>query len=150
MGGSIMGAARGCNQGKGVVVGEGGSQWEPALSVADGLLEPLDCQVQVNDMSKFWVSPSGGYAHAPVPGVTRGRGSCSTEGVPAGEAGGGGTDGANSSGVNGGASCCMHQGAATVEPTQPITITVCAGKKDGGAEGGTGLSGERQGRELAE
>ena len=123
MGGSIMGAARGCNQGKGVVVSEGGSQWEPALSVADGLLEPLDCQVQVNDMSKFWVSPSCGYAHAPVAGVTRGRVSCSTEGVPAWEAGGGGTGGANSSGVNGGASCCMHQGAAIVEPAQPITIT---------------------------
>ena len=39
-------------------------EWEPALSVADGLLEPLDCQVHVNDMSKFWASLSCGYAHA--------------------------------------------------------------------------------------
>ena len=47
---------------------EGGSQCEPALSVADGLLEPLDCQVHVNDMSKFWASLSCGYAHASVAG----------------------------------------------------------------------------------
>jgi len=53
-------AASGCS--------EGGSQWEPALSVADGLLEPLDCQVHVNDMSKFWASLSCGYAHASVAG----------------------------------------------------------------------------------
>ena len=58
-----MGAARGCNQCKGEVVSEGCSQWEPALSVADGLLEPLDCQ-----KSMFRVNPSCGYAHAPVAG----------------------------------------------------------------------------------
>ena len=46
----------------------GGSQWEPALSVADGLLEPLDCQVHVNDMSKFGASLSCGYAQASVAG----------------------------------------------------------------------------------
>ena len=54
-------AASGCS--------EGGSQWEPALSVAD--LEPLDCLCQVhvndNDMSMFWVSPCG-YAYASVAG----------------------------------------------------------------------------------
>ena len=38
------------------------------MSVADGLLEPLDCQVHVNDMSKFWASLSCGYAHASVAG----------------------------------------------------------------------------------
>ena len=46
----------------------GGSQWEPVLSVADGLLEPLDCQVHVNDMSKFGASLSCGYAQASVAG----------------------------------------------------------------------------------
>ena len=53
-------AASGCSKGV--------SQWEPALSVADRLLEPLDCQVHVNDMSKFWASLSCGYAHASVAG----------------------------------------------------------------------------------
>ena len=73
----VVSAASGCSQCSG-----GGSQWEPALSVADGLLEPLDCQVHVNDMSKFWVSLSCGYAHALVAGrgglcvVTAGLGVC--------------------------------------------------------------------------
>ena len=56
----VVSAASGCSKGV--------SQWEPALSVADGLLEPLDCQVHVNDMSKFWASLSCGYAHASVAG----------------------------------------------------------------------------------
>ena len=150
LGGSIMGAARGCNQCKGVVASEGCSQWEPALSVADGLLEPLDCQVHVNDKSKFWVSPSCGYAHAPVASVARGRYSCSAERMTTWDAGGGGTGGADSSGAYGGASCYLHRGAAAAEPARPITITVCAGRKGGGSGGGTGLSGVRLGRELAE
>jgi hypothetical protein len=44
----------------------------------------------------------------------------------------------------------MHQEAAATEPAQPITITMCAGRRGGGSGGGTGLSGERHGRELAE
>ena len=40
--------------------------------------------------------------------------------------------------------------AAAVEPAQPITITVCADRRGGGSGGGTGLSSERLGRELAE
>ena len=85
-------------------------------------------------------------------GATGGRASCSAEGVPTWDAGGGGTGGANDSGVNCGTNCCMHQGAAAVEPAQPMTITVCtcAGRRGGGSRGGTGLSGERHGRELAE
>ena len=135
-------AASGCS--------EGGSQWEPALSVADGLLEPLDCQVHVNDMSKFWASPSCGYAHAPVAGVARGRVSCSTERVPAWGAGGGGAGGGSSSGTNG-TSCCR----TAAEPARPLTITVCAGRWSGGgcgggSGGGAGLSGKRPARELAE
>ena len=70
--------------------------------------------------------------------------------VPTWDAGGGGTGGANSSGVNDGDSCCMYQGGAAVEPAHPITSTVCGGRRGGGTGGGTGLSGERHGRELAE
>ena len=123
---------------------EGGSQCEPALSVAD--LEPLDRKVHVNCVSKFWVSPCG-YTYASVAG--RGRTSCSTERVPAGGAGGGGTGGGSSRGTNG-TSCCR----IAAEPVQPITITVCAGRWGGGCGGGSGggagLSGERPGSELAE
>ena len=71
----------------------------------------------------------------------RRRVSCSAEGVLTWDAGGGGT---------GGASCCMHQGAAVVEPAQPIAITVCADRRGGGSRDGTGLGGERHGKELAE
>ena len=101
-------------------------------------------------MSKFLINPSCGYAHAPVAGVTRGRDSCSAGTMPTWDAGGGGIDGADSSGAHGGASCCMHRGAATAEPARPITITVCAGRKGGGSGGDTGLSGERQEKALAE
>jgi hypothetical protein len=61
LGGSIMGATRGRSQCSGGIVGEGSNQWEPALSIADGLREPLDCQ-----KSKFRSNLSCGYAHAPV------------------------------------------------------------------------------------
>ena len=75
--------------------------------------------------------------------------SCSAEGVPTWDAGGVGTGGVNSSGANGGASCRMHQGAAT-KPAQPIIITVCVGRWGGGSGDGIGLSGVWQGRELTE
>ena len=62
----------------------------------------------------------------------------------------GGAGGGSSRGTNG-TSCCR----TAAEPGQPITITVCAGMWGGGGWGGyrgdeAGLSGERQGRELAE
>ena len=63
LGGSNMGAARGCSQCSGEIVREGRSNWESALSVADGLREPLNCQT-----SKFRSNLSCGYAHAPVAG----------------------------------------------------------------------------------
>ena len=61
-------------------------------------------------------------------GAVRGEISCSAEGVFTRDAGGGGPGGANVSGVNGEASCWMHQGAAATEPTQSIIITACAGR----------------------
>ena len=64
-------------------------------------------------------------------GAAGGRVSYNAEGVPTWDAGGGGIGGANSSGVDGGASCCIHQGAAT-ESAQPIIITVCGGRWGGG------------------
>ena len=136
----------GCSQCSREKVREGSSQWVPALSTADGLWEPLDCQ-----KSKFRSDPSCGCAHA-LEVVREGcrqcskvAASCSAGSVPGA---GGGIDarGDSSRGTNG-ASCCSQ---ATTEPAQPIRITVCAGRWSGGSGGGTGLSGERFGRELAE
>ena len=70
--------------------------------------------------------------------------------MPTQDVGGGGIGGTDSSGANGEASCCMHQGAAAAEPAQPIIIAVCADRWGGGTGGGIGLSGERHERELAE
>ena len=39
---------------------------------------------------------------------------------------------------------------AAAEPARAVTITVCAGRQQGGGSGGPGLSGERQARELTE
>ena len=58
--------------------------------------------------------------------------------------------GGNSRSANGGANCCRLQEAAA-EPAQPIIITMCAGRQQGGGSGGwPGLRGEGQASELAE
>ena len=60
LGGSNMGAARGCSQCSREKLRQGSSQWVPALSTTDGLWEPLDCQ-----KSKFRSDASCGCAHVP-------------------------------------------------------------------------------------
>ena len=141
-----MGATRGCNQCSREEVRKGSSQWVPALSTADGLWEPFDCQ-----KSKFRSDPSCGCAHAleTVGGgckqCSKVAASCSAGRVPAGTSEGVDAGGGSSRGTDG-ASC---RSQAATEPSQPITITMCGGRWDGGSGGGTGLSGERLGRELA-
>ena len=79
--------------------------------------------------------------------------SCSAGRWAAWPAGGGGIGVGSSRSANGGARGCKLQEAAA-EPAQLVTIMVCAGRwglgLGGGGGGRTGLSGEKQGRELAE
>ena len=78
--------------------------------------------------------------------------SCSAGRVPTWDAGRGGVGGGSSRSTKGGVSCCRLQEAAT-EPAQPITITLCAGRRGlglGGSGGVAGLSGEGQEGGLAE
>ena len=80
--------------------------------------------------------------------------SCSAGRWAAWAAGGGGFGVGSSRSANGGVRSCKLQEAAA-EPAQPVTIIVCAGRwglglGGGGGGGRTGLSGEKQGRELAE